>query len=240
MDTLSIEATDLTVTDHALFQLVHLRRQDALAGLFDRYSRLVYSIALRVVRDPAAAEDVMQELFLQIWRKPPTMPAGGASLAGWFSVVSRNRAIDTLRRRTPTCPMDETPLASSYDLAKEAETQVMLGRARILMKAMPAEQETSLHLAFYEGLTHEEIAARTGHALGTVKSRIRSGLKSLRKAFKPGAATVAQVNRRSVAGKGRGTPLGSTAREGPFVKQVAPGGRLPLLRREGHPGFHPG
>jgi RNA polymerase sigma-70 factor (ECF subfamily) len=180
---ISSEGMDPAETDAALFALLERGCGDVLACIFDRYSRLVYSTALRVLHDAAAAEDVMQEVFIQIWQKPPTVPAGSGNLAGWFVLITRNRAIGTLRKRKDTCPIDDVQMASRYDLGKEAEKNYLIERLRTAIAIFPNEQKRALTLAFFEGLTHEEIAARTGDALGTVKSRIRKALCMLRKEF---------------------------------------------------------
>lgn len=156
----------------------------AMALLFDRYSKVVYSVALRVLRDPAAAEDVLQDIFMQIWRNPDSFIATRGSLGGWLAVVSRNRSIDALRRRRPTEQVDEMALASPYNLADEAERNNMMEKARGVIHLLPTEQRKTLEMAFFDGLTHSEIAEMTGDPLGTVKTRIRSALTTLRKAFK--------------------------------------------------------
>ena len=98
--------------DSVLLGLVQKGDEQAMASIFDRYSKVVYSVALRVLRDPAGAEDVLQEIFMQIWRNPDGFTATRGSLGGWLAVVSRNRSIDALRRRRPTDNIDEMPLAS--------------------------------------------------------------------------------------------------------------------------------
>ena len=169
--------------DAALLALVQRGDEQAMASLFDRYSKVVYSVALRVLRDPASAEDVLQEIFMQIWRSPDGFVATRGSLGGWLAVVSRNRSIDALRRKRPTESMDEIALASPYNLAEEAERNSMMDKARGVIQLLPAEQRKTLEMAFFDGLTHSEIAEMTGDPLGTVKTRIRSALQSLRKAF---------------------------------------------------------
>jgi RNA polymerase sigma-70 factor (ECF subfamily) len=154
-----------------------------MAVLFDRYSKIVYSVALRVLRDTASAEDVMQEIFMQIWRNPNSFVAAKGSLGGWLAVVSRNRSIDTLRRKRPSEQVEEMNLASSTNLADEAERSILMERARAAVRLLPVEQRKTLEMAFFDGLTHSEIAEMTGDPLGTVKTRIRSGLLTLRKAF---------------------------------------------------------
>jgi len=155
----------------------------AMAVLFDRYSKIVYSVSLRVLRDTASAEDVMQEIFMQIWRNPNSFVAAKGSLGGWLSVVARNRSIDTLRRKRPSEQVEELNLASVFNLAEESERNLMMEKARAAVVLLPLEQRKTLEMAFFDGLTHSEIAEMTGDALGTVKTRIRSGLLALRKAL---------------------------------------------------------
>ena len=174
-----------TEDDSSLLVLVQSGNEQAMASLFDRYSKLVYSVALRVLRDPAAAEDVLQEVFMQIWRNPGSFTAARGSLGGWLSIVARNRSIDTLRRKRPTVDVDDVPLASSFNLADEAERDSLMERARGVIHQLPSEQRKTLEMAFFDGLTHSEIAEMTGDPLGTVKTRIRSALLTLRKAFQP-------------------------------------------------------
>ncbi len=169
--------------DAVLLTLVGQGDETAMATLFDRYSRIVYSVALRVLRDPAAAEDVLQEVFMQIWRKPEALVATHGAVGAWLAVVARNRSIDLLRRRKPTDSVDDVVLASSTDLASESERNVMIERARAVMVALPMEQRKTLEMAFFDGLTHSEIAETTGDPLGTVKTRIRTALLVLRKAM---------------------------------------------------------
>src|ERR1700735_1080089 len=116
--------------DAALLALVQRGDEYAMAALFDRYSKIVYSVALRVLRDPAAAEDVLQEIFMQIWRNHDSFTAARGSLGGWLGVVSRHRSIDTLRRKRPTDAVEDMELPSSYNLADEAERNSMMERAR--------------------------------------------------------------------------------------------------------------
>ena len=172
-----------TQDDAALLALVRRGDNYAMASLFDRYSKIVYSVALRVLRDPASAEDVLQEIFMQIWRNPDAFIATRGSLGAWLAVVSRNRSIDALRRRRPSESIDDMALASNYNLAEEAERNNMIEKARGIIDQLPVEQRKTLEMAFFDGLTHSEIAEMTGDPLGTVKTRIRSALTTLRKAF---------------------------------------------------------
>src|SRR5579871_1625060 len=169
--------------DGTLLALVKRGDEYAMASLFDRYSRVVYSVALRVLRDPASAEDILQEVFMQLWRSPDSFIATRGSLGGWLAVVARNRSIDALRRKKPTEQVEEVYLAAPTDLADESERNLMMERAKAVIVMLPAEQRKTLEMAFFDGLTHSEIAEMTGDPLGTVKTRIRSALTTLRKAF---------------------------------------------------------
>jgi len=112
--------------DSSLLAMVQQGHEQAMAQLFERHSKLVYSVALRVLRDPAAAEDVLQEIFMQIWRTPTSFIATRGSLGGWLAVVSRNRSVDLLRKKRPTGSFEDVPFASPYDLANDAEQNLML------------------------------------------------------------------------------------------------------------------
>ena len=165
--------------------LVEIAQGDeaAMAQFYSRHAKRVYSVALRVLRDPSSAEDVLQDIFMQIWRKPETFNVTRGSLEGWLSVIARNRAIDVIRGRKPTELIDDLPLPSSQDLAAEVEHSVTLERVKQLVATLPQEQRQALNLAFFQGLTHSEIAQKTGDPLGTVKTRIRIGLQTLGKLF---------------------------------------------------------
>ncbi len=168
--------------DIALLRRIAGGEQQAMVALFDRHSTLVYAVALRVLNEPAGAEDVMQDVFLRIWRKAPAIDAPSGSLAGWFAVLARNRAIDQLRRRRATDAPEDVTLVSATDVEKEGEHTILLARARSMMHALPEEQQTVLNLAFFDGLTHSEIAAKLHSPLGTIKTRLRRAVLTLRKA----------------------------------------------------------
>ncbi len=174
---------DPDLSDELLLERVRARNQQAMADVFDRYGGMVYSVAMRVLNDRELAEDVMQEIFFQIWSKPEAIVAGRGSLGGWLMVVARNRAIDRIRRRKPTDSPDDVVLLSNVNLASDAERNLLMEKVRDVLKDMPPEQRRSLELAYFEGLSHSEIAVRTGDPLGTVKTRIRLALIGLRKAF---------------------------------------------------------
>ena len=171
------------IDDGTLLQRVRQGDQRAMAEVFDRYGRAVYSVALRILKDTGHAEDVMQDIFFQVWRNSDSFVQGRGSLGAWLVVIARNRSIDLLRRRKPTDPVEDVVLASTTNLASEAEHNALMEKVQKVLKDLPAEQQRSMELAFFEGLSHSEIAERTGDPLGTVKTRIRLALITLRKAF---------------------------------------------------------
>ena len=169
--------------DTVLVSAIRGGDQSAMATLYDRYSSIVYSVALRVLADTGAAEDVLQEVFMQLWRNPTAFDASRGSLGAWLAVITRNRSIDALRKRRSETDIDEVTVSVQPDLASEAERTRALEKVRGVLGSMPVSQRTALELAFFEGLTHTEIAGKTGEPLGTIKTRIRSGLLTIRKAF---------------------------------------------------------
>ena len=170
-------------SDAGLVSAIRSGDQGAMAALYDRYSSVVYSVALRVLGDTGAAEDVQQEVFLQLWRNPGAFDASRGNLGAWLAVISRNRAIDALRKRRPENDLEDVVLSVVPDMAGDADRSRVAETVRGLLAAMPAAQRTALEMAYYQGLTHTEIAAKTGEPLGTIKTRIRAGLTALRKAF---------------------------------------------------------
>ena len=167
----------------ALIASIRAGDDSAMGDLYDHYSGVVYGVALRVLGNTMAAEDVVQEVFLQLWRNPQAFRAERGRLAPWLAVIARNRAIDMLRKRQPEDDIQELPIASSLDLEGEAARKIAVDKVRGALAQLPPEQRKALEMAYFEGLTQTEIAAKTGDPLGTVKTRIRSGLLALRKAF---------------------------------------------------------
>ncbi len=154
-----------------------------MTDLYDRYSSLVYAVALRVVGETGAAEDILQEVFLQLWRKPGAFDAARGRLAPWLAVIARHRAIDHVRARKEQTDIEDITIAVDARLEDLADRNKAGEKVRSVLATMAPEQRKMLEMAFFQGLTHTEIAQQTGDPLGTVKTRIRSGLMQLRKAF---------------------------------------------------------
>ena len=170
---------DTRAEDASLLEAVRARDQRAMSAIYDRYSGMIFSVALQILKCPSEAEDIMQELLIQVWRDPIHLNPTQGSLGIWLAVVARIRAIDALRKRRPTEPIEDVALAGGPDVAKEAEHNVLLQRVRSSMKGLPQSQREALEMTFFGGLTQSEIAAETGHPLGTIKTRVRLGLRSL-------------------------------------------------------------
>jgi len=170
-------------TDMALLSAIRSGDENAMAELYDRYSGIVYSVSLRVLGDTGAAEDVLQEVFLQLWRNPALFDSSRGNLAPWLAVIARNRAIDALRKRRPETDIADVVISVEPDMAGDAERAMVMTKVRSVLGGMPTAQRSALEMAYFEGLSHAEISARTGEPLGTIKTRIRTGLLTLRKAF---------------------------------------------------------
>jgi RNA polymerase sigma-70 factor (ECF subfamily) len=169
--------------DANLLDRVRAGDEQAMAQLYDRHSAVVYSAALRVLGDGAAAEDVLQEVFVQLWRNPGTFDANRGSMAAWLAVIARHRAIDQRRKRRPETDFEEVVLSVDPDLDGMAERAEALDQIRRVLVTLPEDQRSALEMAFFQGLTHTEIAAQTGEPLGTIKTRIRTALITIRKAL---------------------------------------------------------
>ena len=170
--------------------LAALARGDkaALARLYDTLARPLYSLAFRVTNDATEAQDIVQDVFLQLWHKAATFDASRGSVFGWAATLTRNRAIDRVRMRRrrgellaeaaeelqPSAPAGDTDSAGSLWVREKA------GVVRSALTQLAPEQQKAIELAFFSGLTQQEIAARLNEPLGTIKARIRRGLLKLR------------------------------------------------------------
>ncbi len=169
--------------DSSLLARIEQKDEQAMTRFYELHSRLVYSIALRVLRDPAQAEDVLQETFMQVWTRPLAFNPARGNISSFLAVMVRNRSVDVLRRRKPNDSIEDLQIASSQNLEDETEHRLMLERVRQVVSEMPSEQQTALSLAFFDGLTHSEIAAQTNQPLGTIKTRIRAAVQRLERSL---------------------------------------------------------
>jgi len=179
----------LPASDEALLRRIARAEPQALSELYDRYGRLVFSLAVRVVGEGEAAEEITQDVFVQVWRKAYTYrPDLGRPLT-WLVSIARHRAIDALRRRRVRPPgsldgidLEDAPLKSGDDQAPplQAELEQARERLRRALASLPEEQRSALLLAYFGGLSHRELAERLDQPIGTVKTRLRLGLQKLR------------------------------------------------------------
>lgn len=158
----------------------------AFTALYDQYSRSVYSLALRVLRDPRAAQDVTQEVFLGVWRGAGDFDARRGSPRAWILGLAHHKSVDRLRReRLRTAASLDDQLAGEFDVGEEAIRGAQCARVREALRQLPARQREAIVLAYYEGYTQQQIARRLGVPLGTVKTRIRDGMLRLRVLMQP-------------------------------------------------------
>jgi RNA polymerase sigma-70 factor (ECF subfamily) len=172
--------------DAALVRRLRARDPKAMSDLYNRYGRLVYSLIFRIVRDTAAAEDLTQETFLRVWNRVHALDAALGSLGPWIVTVARNRAIDHLRSADGRFAARAVELAQvEYpgNFTHFDDSLLSIDRARLLKEAfekLTPSQKTVIELAYYEGLSQTEMAERMQQPLGTVKTWVRSALKTLR------------------------------------------------------------
>jgi len=173
-----------SVHDAAL--LVRVSGGDALAlrALYERCGARALAVAYRVLGARSEAEDVVQETFVQVWRQAATYDASRGGAAAWIVTIARSRALDRLRaraaaERAAVRSGDETEVASGPAPAEAAEQRQTRERVLAALAVLPREQRSAIELAYWEGLSHSEIAARLGDPLGTVKTRVRLGLAKL-------------------------------------------------------------
>jgi RNA polymerase sigma-70 factor, ECF subfamily len=178
-----------TLDDPALIRLIAQARTEALSALYDRYGRLVFSLALHALGDQALAEEITQDVFFRIWEKASTYRPEEAKVSTWLTSITRHRAIDVLRQRGVRPVLDHTEWSetqlmlvpdgadSPEEVAERALQQELVRRAVALL---PVEQSRVLELAYFQGLTHSQIAIVCGEPLGTVKTRIRLAMQKLR------------------------------------------------------------
>lgn len=173
----------VTTTDRELMTRIARREEGALAALYDRHAGSALAVAVRVLGDRAEGEDVVQETFIRVWEDAAAYDEGRGSVAAWLIGAVRNRAIDRLRRRgarerAAQRAADERPLVTG-----PAEVDDSGERVRAALRDLPSDQRETIELAYFDGLTQTELARRLSQPLGTIKSRIRLGMKKLREAL---------------------------------------------------------
>jgi RNA polymerase sigma-70 factor (ECF subfamily) len=164
--------------------------QQALATLYDTTSRTIYGLLLRILADPSAAEEVLLDVYAQVWRKANSYSRERGTPLAWLTTIARSRAIDRLRRtrqeQQRTEPLDEFVRGAGGESVEEV---VRAGEVREVVRAaldaLAPEQRELIELAYYGGMSHSEIAAARGLPLGTVKTRTRLGMMRLREMLKP-------------------------------------------------------
>ncbi len=170
--------------DHVLVEALADRDLTALSSLYDRYGRVSYTLAYRILGEPEAAEDVVQDAFLAVWRGAGTFRRERGNVRSWLLSIVHHRAVDLLRRRTAFRP---APLeaagdsASDIDTAEEAARNVERGSVRAALETLPEAQRRTIELAYFGGYTQSELADLMGVPLGTVKGRMRIGLQKMRR-----------------------------------------------------------
>ena len=177
-----------TLDDGTLIRLIIQARAEALGELYDRYGRLVYSLALSSVGDSAAAEEITQDVFLRVWQRARQYRANRGAVSTWLTGITRHRAIDQLRQRGARPEQQSVPWAELSPGAepttngpeRAASLAMERERVRAALAKLPPEQQQVLALAYFHGLSQSEIAAASNMPLGTVKTRIRLGMQKLR------------------------------------------------------------
>lgn len=171
------------ISDEALMLLLIDGDQSAIESLYERHSRKLYSLALKIIGDPQGAEEVMQDTFFQLWRKCSQFNSERGSLIGWLLTITRHRAISHLRelKNRPHDEFDDDK-ASPRNLGLTLlDHQIARELVSVAFAALPEVQRRAITLAYFEGFTCEEIASRTQMPLGTIKTRLRSALGTMRK-----------------------------------------------------------
>lgn len=179
--------------DNALIRLIVHRRTEALSELYDRYSRLVFSLALHTVGDRETAEEITQDVFFRVWEKAETYHSEQSKLSTWITSITRYRAIDILRKRGSRPEQnsldweDVSPASRPVaDDDPEGETELAMKQSRIrsAVANLPPDQRQVLALAYFRGLSHSQISEELAQPLGTVKTRIRLAMQKLRETLK--------------------------------------------------------
>jgi RNA polymerase sigma-70 factor (ECF subfamily) len=172
-------------SDEYLIYSIGARSEDALRELYQRYARSAFSLARRIMRSDTDAEDVTQEVFVKIWQKALEYAPARGSVSTWLMTIAHHTAIDALRRRTArdTIHPEEDELERAPDTRIDIDNTLENVMVTQAMQGLTPEERQLIELAYFEGLSHSQLATRTGIPLGTIKSRIRVGLQKLREAL---------------------------------------------------------
>jgi RNA polymerase sigma-70 factor (ECF subfamily) len=170
------------LSDEALVLLAARSEESALAELYDRYGRTVYGLALRVLRDQALAEDATQETFLTIWRTASQFVPERGKASTWILTLAHRRAVDAVRheQRRRSDSLERAPEPAADGAEEDAWLRLQRERVQSALRRLPDAQREALELAYYGGFTQSELAERLGQPLGTIKSRMFSGLSRMR------------------------------------------------------------
>jgi RNA polymerase sigma-70 factor, ECF subfamily len=168
--------------DVALLARITAREQSALGELYDRHSRLLFGLILRIVRERSEAEEVLQEVFVQAWNRADSYNAVLGSPVGWLIGIARNRAVDRMRANAVRARAEGQAIPASSVETPETQTSLseLKREIRQALASLPTDQRELIEQAYFEGLTQSELAARFRLPLGTVKTRVRTGLLGLR------------------------------------------------------------
>jgi RNA polymerase sigma factor (sigma-70 family) len=169
-------------SDEALLALVSRSDEQALAELYDRYGRAAYGLALRILRDTALAEDAVQEAFMTVWRSAGSFLAERAKASTWILTLVHRRAVDLVRReeRRRGEPLETVEPEGGEATDEQADLRARRRVVQAALRQLPDDQREALELAYYGGFTQSELAERLGQPLGTIKSRMFTGLRRLR------------------------------------------------------------
>jgi RNA polymerase sigma-70 factor (ECF subfamily) len=175
--------------DEMLLALISSHDESALSHLYERYARLLYSIALRITNDRAAAEEVLQDVFHSVWLRATTFRPTAGSVSSWLSGIARNRAIDEVRSRWHRTRELESPLDHLPDFSGAVERgleqfAILRTDLRNALSTLPLLQRQAIELAYFGGFSSTEIAARLDEPVGTIKGRLRLGMEKLREALR--------------------------------------------------------
>jgi RNA polymerase sigma-70 factor (ECF subfamily) len=179
--------------DQDLMRRMALKDAEALEAFYDRYYRVAFALVVRIVKVRQDAEDVLAEVFWQVWRQSDRYSSSRGKPLAWLLTIARTRALDSLRaasrRESPGPGGEETEKASSRPGMVQQEDPFVLAATRMAvsrcLESLSMEQRTPLEMAYFQGMSHSEIAAALSQPLGTMKDRIRTGMMQLRKCLKP-------------------------------------------------------